>query len=93
MVQIQKTFNLEFVSILTNDLISIIIPCYNYAHYIGRAIQSILNQQLNSEILVINNGSTDDLENVLKSYPMVRYFHKENTGVSAARNLGIKECL
>lgn len=73
--------------------VSVIIPVYNYARFIGRALDSVLSQTYgNYEILVIDDGSTDNLANVLKDYNSnIRYFYKENGGVSSARNFGIKK--
>lgn len=77
------------------DLVSIIIPVYNGANFMKEAIDSALNQTYgNIEVLVINDGSNDDgaTEAIAKSYgDRVRYFKKENGGVSSALNLGIRE--
>lgn len=76
-------------------LVSIVIPVYNGADYLGEAIDSALKQSYsNCEILVVNDGSTDDgrTEQVALSYgDKIRYFSKENGKVSTALNLGIKE--
>lgn len=78
-----------------NILVSIIIPVYNGANYMREAIDSALNQTYkNVEVLVINDGSDDngETERIALSYgDRIRYFHKENGGVSSALNLGIKE--
>jgi len=78
-----------------NPLVSIVIPVYNGANYLEHAIQCALSQTYkNIEILVINDGSTDDgaSEAIAKKYSdKVRYFHKENGGVSSALNLAIRE--
>lgn len=75
-------------------LVSIIIPVYNGTNYMREAIDSALNQTYkNIEILVINDGSCDDgaTEKVAKEYKdKIRYFYKENGGVSTALNMGIK---
>lgn len=77
------------------SLVSIIIPVYNGANYMKEAIDSALNQTYeNIEVLVINDGSKDDgeTEKIALSYgDKIRYFHKENGGVSSALNLGIRE--
>ena len=74
-------------------LVSIIIPVYNGENFMRQAIDSALNQSYsNIEILVINDGSTDKTEEIALSYgDKIRYFKKENGGVSTALNLGIKE--
>ena len=74
-------------------LVSIIIPVFNGSNYVKEAIDSTLNQTYkNIEIIVVNDGSTDNTEEIVKSYgDKVRYFYKGNGGVSSALNLGIKE--
>lgn len=76
-----------------NPLVSIIIPVYNGSNYVGEAIDSALAQTYkNIEIIVVNDGSTDNTEEIIKSYGnKLRYFKKENGGVSTALNLGIKK--
>ena len=73
--------------------VSIIIPVYNGEDYIREAIDSALNQTYrNIEIIVVNDGSVDDTEKIAMSYgDKIRYFKKENGGVSSALNLGIRE--
>lgn len=77
-------------------LFSIIVPIYNVKEYIGRTLQSILNQTLcNFEIIAIDDGSTDGsgelLDDIAAKDPRIRVFHQPNAGVSAARNLGLDE--
>jgi len=73
--------------------ISIVIPVYNGANYLGEAIDSALSQTYeNTEVIVINDGSDDfgATDRIAKSYgDRIRYFTKENGGVSTALNLGI----
>ena len=73
--------------------LSIIIPTYNRAYIISRAIQSVLNQTYRDfEVLVIDDGSTDNTSEIVKSFndKRLRYIrHGENRGVAAARNTGI----
>jgi glycosyltransferase involved in cell wall biosynthesis len=72
--------------------VSVVIPAYNSAPSLRGAIQSVLDQTYrDSEILVIDDGSTDDTECVVRSFgDRVCYLKQENRGVSAARNHGIK---
>ncbi|TVP43879.1 MAG: glycosyltransferase family 2 protein [Gemmatimonadales bacterium] len=72
--------------------ISVIIPCYNRAGMIGDAIQSSLDQTHSpSEVIVVDDGSTDDSLAVARSFgPPVRTLHQENAGPAAARNAGIE---
>jgi len=76
-----------------NPLVSIVIPVYNGSNYVREAIDSALAQTYkNIEIIVVNDGSTDNTEEIVKSYgTKLRYFKKENGGVSTALNLGIKK--
>jgi len=72
--------------------ISIIIPTYNRALLLKEAIESVFLQTYkNFELIVVNDGSTDNTLNLLKQYGnRLRILNQENKGVSAARNLGIK---
>lgn len=80
---------------MKNPLISIIIPVYNGSNYVSQAIDSALAQTYkNIEIIVVNDGSRDDgaTEKTVLSYgDKVRYFKKENGGVSTALNFGIEK--
>lgn len=74
--------------------ISIIVPCYNQAQYLSECLQSVLAQTYtNWECLVINDGSTDDTENIAKYWrdkdKRIKYFYKENGGLVSSRNAGI----
>ena len=78
-----------------NPLVSIIIPVYNGSNYVAEAIESALAQTYkNIEILVVNDGSKDEgaTEKIALEYgDKIRYFYKENGGVSSALNLGIEK--
>jgi glycosyltransferase involved in cell wall biosynthesis len=70
---------------------TIIIPLYNKRSYIGRALDSVLHQSFQDfEIIVVDDGSTDNGAEVVKSYddPRIRLIRQENKGVSVARNTG-----
>lgn len=71
--------------------VSVIIPTYNRAAILGRAIESVLAQTLApAEVIVVDDGSTDGTAALVRrDYPQCRYLAQENRGVSAARNLGI----
>lgn len=73
-------------------LVSIIIPCYNQASFLPEAIESILNQTYpNYEIVVIDDGSPDNVEEVAKQYTQVKLIKQKNQGAAIARNKGITE--
>lgn len=71
--------------------ISVIIPNYNYARYLDQAIQSVLKQSYdNLELIVVNNGSTDNSLEILKKYEHeIRLINQPNLGQSGARNSGL----
>jgi len=74
-------------------LVSVIIPFYNGAKWLEEAVQSVLDQTYsNFEILVINDGSPEDVSEFLAKYgDKIKYFYKENGGSATARNLGLRE--
>lgn len=77
---------------LNNPKVSIIVPVYNAENYITDCLNSILNQSYsNIELIIINDGSTDSSETIIKqiSDPRIKYIKQSNQGVSAARNQGI----
>lgn len=73
--------------------VSVIIPTYNRAHYITEAIESVLAQTYSHfEIIVIDDGSTDDTREILKKYTdKMKYLYQPNQGVAVARNRGLRE--
>ena len=78
----------------TAPMFSVIIPIFNAENSLVRCVDSILNQSIKDfVVLLINDGSTDNsaalCDNFMKNYQQIRVFHKENGGVSSARNLGI----
>ena len=77
-------------------LLSIIIPAYNIESYIGRCLDSLLNQTYEDlEIIVVDDGSTDNTLSIIKEYcnkdDRITVIHKENEGVSVARLTGMKK--
>lgn len=77
-----------------NPLVSVIMPTYNCAAYIPEAIDSVLAQRYNNyELIIVDDGSTDNTEEVLRLYQNdVTYIKQSNAGPATARNRGIDEC-
>lgn len=77
----------------SNPLVSIIIPVYNGEKYLNFAIDSAIAQTYkNTEVIVIDDGSTDSTEKICREYgKKIKYIKKENGGVASALNLGITE--
>jgi glycosyltransferase involved in cell wall biosynthesis len=73
-----------------SGLVSVVIPCYNQARFLGQAIESVLVQTYpRSEIVVVDDGSTDRTVEVARSYDAVRCVSRPNQGQGAARNEGL----
>jgi len=73
--------------------ISVVIPTYNRANTIERAVNSVLNQTYKPlEIIIVDDGSTDNTRKVIESikHPLVKYLYKENGGAASARNYGVQ---
>lgn len=76
------------------SLVSIIVPAYNQARYLGLAVQSVLNQTYPElEVIIVDDGSTDDTAVVARGFSdaRVRYVHQANRGLSGARNTGLRQ--
>jgi glycosyltransferase involved in cell wall biosynthesis len=74
-----------------NALVSVIIPCYNQGHYLPMAIESVLKQTYPVlEIIVVDDGSTDNTKECAQSYEEVVYVYQNNQGLSASRNTGVR---
>ncbi len=73
--------------------VGVVIPAYNRAHLLGRALDSVLAQSLPPrQIVVVDDGSSDATAELLAGYPEACVLRQENRGVSAARNLGVRHC-
>lgn len=75
-----------------SSLVSVIMPVYNGENYVAQAIESVLTQSYpHFELLIVNDGSTDATEAIVKQYGdlRIRYFFQKNAGVSVARNLAL----
>ena len=76
-------------------MVSIIVPCYNQAHYMAETLNSVIAQTYNNwECIILNDGATDNTEEVALAYckkdNRFRYHKHENKGLSATRNVGIR---
>jgi glycosyltransferase involved in cell wall biosynthesis len=72
--------------------VSIVIPCYNQARYLGEAIESACRQlHSNVEVIVVDDGSTDDTAGVAAAHRSIKYLYQPNSGTAAARNRGLRE--
>jgi len=82
----------EAEGVTNTPLVSVVVPAYNAAPFIGAALDSALAQTYRPiEILVADDGSTDATAEVVKGYgPPVRYLREENKGPAGARNLGLR---
>src|SRR6266700_4494827 len=75
-------------------LVSVVIPCYDQAHFLSEAIESVLAQSYpHFELVVVDDGSSDNTAAIAGTYPGVRYIRQTNAGLSAARNTGLRHSL
>ncbi|MEI2393116.1 glycosyltransferase [Priestia megaterium] len=79
-----------------SSLVSVIVPVYNVEKYLKRCIESIINQDYkNIELIIVNDGSTDNSERILEDFANVDnricIINKENGGISSARNVGLRK--
>lgn len=77
------------------DLVSIITPCYNNSKFISETIESVINQTYkNWEMIIVDDGSSDHLESVVRHFQTkdnrIKYIYQDNAGCAAARNNGIR---
>ncbi|MCH7555844.1 MAG: glycosyltransferase [Planctomycetes bacterium] len=78
----------------SEPLVSVIMPAYNAAEHIAEAIESVLIQNYrNLELIVVNDGSTDDTKDIVFSFKdeRIKYFYHENSGLAATHNTGIEK--
>ena len=74
-----------------DPLISVIVVTYNRAHFLKDALDSIKVQTFKDyEIILVDDGSTDDTKEIAEKYEGIRYIYQEHSGISRARNTGVK---
>src|SRR4051812_26490436 len=77
------------------SLVSVVIPCFNQARFLGKAVESVLSQvDVELEVIVVNDGSTDETVQVASQFfadPRFRLINQKNAGLPAARNRGLRE--
>jgi len=72
--------------------ISVVIPTFNRVGFVQKAIDSVLNQTVSvDEIIIVDDGSTDNTREILEHNSSIKYIYQENSGVSSARNKGVLE--
>ncbi len=81
---------------INNNYVSILIPCFNGSKFINKCVQSCVDQTFkNIEIIIVNDGSTDNSENIIKEWikkdSRIKYFNQENKGLAEARNVLISK--
>jgi len=83
--------NQDSLNTFVQGRVSVIIPTYNYRQFVLDAIESALSQSVSDlEIIVVDDGSTDDTSNVIGPYKnRIKYIYQKNAGLSEARNTGI----
>lgn len=73
------------------NTISVVIPCYNSKDLLLKALESVQAQTVSvEEVIVVDDGSTENLSEVVEKFPFAKILRQENKGVSAARNLGVR---
>ena len=75
----------------TADVVSVVIPTYNSSKFLPVAIESVIDQTHSAiEIIVVDDGSSDDTKLICDRYPAVKYIYQSNQGAASARNTGFR---
>ena len=71
--------------------VSLYVPCYNAGRYIEKCLEGVFNQsRIPDEVIIVDDGSTDDTSEVAKRFPVKLVSHECNKGLAAARNTGVR---
>ena len=77
---------------MSEPVVSVIIPCYNQARFLSEAIEGVLDQTYRRfEVIVVDDGSSDNTSEVAARYPGVRCYRQQNQGLAATRNRGLSQ--
>lgn len=81
---------------MKDDLVTIIVPCYNQGKFLDKSLGSVYNQTYSKwECIIVNDGSVDNSERIAKAWvakdKRFQYYYKENSGVSASRNYALEK--
>lgn len=88
-----RNFDDTDLTVEAMPLVSVIITAFNHGRYLPDSIGSVLAQTYRPfELIVVDDGSTDDTREVVSRFPEARYIYQENRGLSAARNTGVARC-
>lgn len=89
------TYSNKLAALNDDNSVTVVIPCYNYAQYLEECVDSVLDQTHRaSKIIIINDGSTDNTEEILSKYseiPTILTYSNKNKGVVEAKNFGLSK--
>lgn len=78
---------------MVDDSVSVVITCYNQDRYLAESVCSILNQSITpQEIIIVDDGSTDNTGPAAKQFPQAKYIYQDNSGLASARNKALNYC-